>query len=81
MRGLAIERRQDVATAGQQQTVDGRDHVIGPIDRAVEHTDLAAGASDRFLVVGKLVARWNSDMALRIHFGTHATFFAERRFP
>ena len=80
MRGLAVDRRQDIASTGQQNPVHRPNHVLRPVDRAVEHTDLRANTTDGFFVVTKLVAgRYGNDR--HSHLGGNATFFAAHQFP
>ena len=46
VRGLAVDRRQHIASAGQQDAVDRSNDVRRPVDRAVEHTDIGASSPD-----------------------------------
>ena len=58
---LAVQRRLNVVTAGQQDAVHFRHHGRGGVRGVVEDTHLAACAADSLLVVMLLGARGDSD--------------------
>ena len=61
MRRLAIERRQDVAAAGQQHAVDLAITSAGRSRGAVEDAGPRRRRGDRLLVVVRLAARRDGD--------------------
>src|SRR4029434_10351104 len=61
VRWLPVDRRQHVATAGKEHTVDRRDDVGRFVDGAVQQAHLTTSTSNRFFVVVQLGARRNRD--------------------
>jgi len=59
--GCAVESRQDITAASQQESISVGNSVRRRIGDRVEHAHLSAGAAHRFLVVRQLAARGDGD--------------------